>query len=103
VSRRFKYSEIYRTSGSLSGGYEQLYLVGYNSLQSIGIQPMFQRNILLPSSRSKSSTYYPFDADFLYGLFLDAENTGDISLRNVGLLSTKHVPLYPRKGIHLEI
>jgi hypothetical protein len=37
------------------------------------------------------------DASLLLGLLFNPENVGDISLRNVGLISTDYVALYSRR------
>jgi hypothetical protein len=38
-----------------------------------------------------------FHDGFLLGLFIDPEDGGDMSLRNVGCLSTDYAALYPRR------
>jgi hypothetical protein len=45
---------VCRIWDSHSGGYEELYLLGYNTLQSVESQPTFRRNISLPSLVSKN-------------------------------------------------
>jgi hypothetical protein len=40
--------------GSHNGGYEEFCLLGYNSLQSVGSQQTFRRNMMPPSSGSRS-------------------------------------------------
>jgi hypothetical protein len=60
--------------------YEEFYLLSYNNMQSIEIQPMFWRNMLPPSSGSKNQ----FHAAFFLGLFFALEDGGDMFLRNIG-------------------
>jgi hypothetical protein len=52
-----------------SGDYEELYLLGYNLVQSV-------------ESSNQSSAYYLFHADFFLGFF-DPEDGVDMFLRNV--------------------
>jgi hypothetical protein len=42
--------------GSHNGGYEELYLMGYNALQSVESQLTFRRNMLPSSSGSKNKS-----------------------------------------------
>jgi hypothetical protein len=48
-------------------------------------------------SVKKGSKLNWFHADFLFGLFLDPEDGGDMFFRNIGGLSTKYTELYPRR------
>jgi hypothetical protein len=45
---------MFRILGFHIGGYEDIYLLEYNAMQSVQSQPTFRRNIWLPSSRSKN-------------------------------------------------
>jgi hypothetical protein len=47
--------KVYRTWGSLRGGYEDFYLRGYNTVQSVESQLTFRRNMSPPPSGSKSN------------------------------------------------
>jgi hypothetical protein len=47
--------------------------------------------------KAEDSTFHLFFVDFLLGLFFGPEDGGDIFLLNVGLLSTDHMTLYPRR------
>jgi hypothetical protein len=72
-------------SSSLIG---EFYLLGCNTVESIGSQLTFQRNMSPPSSQSKntpskSSDYYLLHAGFLLGLFFNPEDGGDMFLQNV--------------------
>jgi hypothetical protein len=44
----------YRIRGSHSGGYEELYLLGYKAVWPVENQPTFRRNMSPPSSESKN-------------------------------------------------
>jgi hypothetical protein len=61
---------------SHSGGYEEFYLLGYNAVAMFVIC---------------------FHATFLFGLFFDLKDGGDMFLRNVGWLSTDDTALYRRR------
>jgi hypothetical protein len=65
------YSSI-RNGGSHTGGYEQFYLLGYN-------------------------TCCLFHSGFLLSLLFNPEDEGDMLLRNVGLLSTDYTALNRRR------
>jgi hypothetical protein len=52
---------------------EHFCLLGYNAVQSVESQPTFRTNIIF---------CYLLHADFLFGLFFDAEDGGDMFLRN---------------------
>jgi hypothetical protein len=48
------HTQVFRISGSHSGGYEEFFILGYNALQAVQCQPTFWRNMSPPSSRSKN-------------------------------------------------
>jgi hypothetical protein len=56
-------------------------LLGYNAVWSVESEPMFRRSILPPSSALLAICFH---ASFLFGLFFDPEDRGDMFLRNVG-------------------
>jgi hypothetical protein len=76
--------------------FEEVYLLGYNTVQSVESKPTFRRNMSPPSSGSKnkpgakqgsgSSGYscHLLQAGFFLGLFVNPEDGGDMFLRNVG-------------------
>lgn len=59
---------LYRIWGSHSNGYEEHYLLGYNTMQSVECQPMLQRNISPPSLGSKNK--HLFSCQFLAWLII---------------------------------
>jgi hypothetical protein len=63
---------------------EKFYLLGYNALQSVEIQPTFRRNMSPPSKQETSVIAGGNRAGFLLGLFLDPEDGVEMFLRNVG-------------------
>jgi hypothetical protein len=69
---------------------------------------MFWRNISPPSSwqrinRAEKSVKaggklsHLFHSGFLFSLFFDPEDGGDMFVRNIGLLSTDYTTLFPRR------
>jgi hypothetical protein len=71
-----------------SFGYEEFYLLGYRSLQSIEIQLTFRRNISPPSSLIAC---YLLHTCFLLDWFFDPDNVPP----NVGRLSADHTVFIP--------
>jgi hypothetical protein len=65
---------LYRIWGSYSGGYEEYYLLEYNTLLATC-----------------------FHASSLLGLFFNTQGGCNMFLRNVGWLSTDYMALYPRR------
>jgi hypothetical protein len=70
-----RYKLFCRITNSYSFGYEEFYLLGYNT----------------------GSAYYLIHAGFLLDLFFDPEDGSAILLRNVGCLSTDYTALYLRR------
>jgi hypothetical protein len=82
--------------------------LGYNTVLSAESQPMYQRNMSLPSSGSKNKPSKKlawrqvalfttcFHAGFLLGLFFDPVDGGDMFLQNVGRFPTDNIALYTR-------
>jgi hypothetical protein len=109
--------DLFWISGSHRGNYEELCPVGYNTLWSSEIQPMFRRNIWPSSQRgSLSETRNKYEAGtsksemsvefhrtimpsfyftlvFLCGLLFHYEDGGDIFLRNVGWRTLDYIAL----------
>jgi hypothetical protein len=79
---------------------EEIYLLEYNAVWSIGSQQKFRMNRSRPlqvASSKESFTCYLLQADFLLGLFFDSEDWGKIFPRNISCLSTDYTVLHPER------
>jgi hypothetical protein len=85
------YSLLCRIWDSHRGAYEDFCHLGHNTVQSIESQ----QNMSPTSSGSKNS-FKQAASRTLRGLFFNAEDGGDVFLRNIGWLSTDYIAFYPR-------
>jgi hypothetical protein len=82
-----KQSNEYRIWGSHNGGYEEIYLLGYNAVQPVKSQPKFRKNVSPPSSGCvMHATYVTLIFFLAYTSSLKMET-------DVGWLSTDYTAL----------
>jgi hypothetical protein len=74
---------VWRIWGLQRDGYEEFYLLGFNTVRSVGSQPTFRRKMLSPSSN--------------LAYFWTLEDGSVMFLQNVCWLSTDYATLYLRR------
>jgi hypothetical protein len=77
-NKKYKRKCSCRIWGSHSGGYEEFYLLGCNTVQSVESQPIFRGKISPPSSGRKSKPRKNIVK--ASGLFFDPEDGSDMLL-----------------------
>jgi hypothetical protein len=105
--RRFKTTRLYSIWGSHSGCCEELCLLGYNAVYILNVSRRYgetcrlhlQGRRMRHSRNQRESSWHAelCCCSFLFGLFFDPEDGGDMFFRNVGWISTDYKALYPTR------